>query len=318
MLIALLLPFISIPVCYGASGTYTYEKQSTWSGSCQTGTEQSPIDLRINDAKVKDFPKISIHVNATMPMGVITVDNTGHSVTFKSDHLKTILIAGGGLKGDYKVAQFHFHWGKTDTEGSEHLLDGKASPLEMHAVTMKTRFDSLKQALESDDRDALAVFGVFYQIDDADSPAWQGPGAIDEIGETLTVAKGQKETKELNVQFRDLLPNDLSQFFRYNGSLTTPGCNEQVLWTVFQNKMSITQEVLQKFQEIKGEATLNFRKPQDKNEREVFIAQTVFKAQTKAQESLDLDHESSNGVVYSASTVSYCMTLIAILLHFNE
>ena len=93
--------------------------------------------------------------------------NTGHSVTFKSDHLKTILIAGGGLKGDYKVAQFHFHWGKTDTEGSEHLLDGKASPLEMHAVTMKTRFDSLKQALESNDRDALAVFGVFYQINDA-------------------------------------------------------------------------------------------------------------------------------------------------------
>jgi len=312
MLIALLLPFISIPVCYGASGTYTYEEQSTWSGSCQSGTEQSPIDLNTNQAKVKDFPKISIHVNATMPMGVITVDNTGHSVTFKSDHLKTILIAGGGLKGDYKVAQFHFHWGKTDTEGSEHLLDGKASPLEMHAVTMKTRFDSLKQALESDDRDALAVFGVFYQINDA------GPGAIDEIGETLTVAKGQKASKDLKVKFRDLLPNDLSQFFRYNGSLTTPGCNEQVLWTVFQNKMSITQEVLQKFQEIKGEATLNFRKPQDKNKREVFIAQTVFKAQTKAQESLDLDHESSNGVVYSASTVSYCMTLIAILLHFNE
>jgi len=312
MLIALLLPFISIPVCYGASGTYTYEKQSTWSGSCQSGTEQSPIDLNTNQAKVKDFPKISIHVNATMPMGVITVDNTGHSVTFKSDHLKTILIAGGGLKGDYKVAQFHFHWGKTDAEGSEHLLDGKASPLEMHAVTMKTRFDSLKQALESDDRDALAVFGVFYQINDA------GSDAMNEIGETLTVAKGQKASKDLNVKFRDLLPNDLSQFFRYNGSLTTPGCNEQVLWTVFQNKMSITQEVLQKFQEIKGEATLNFRKPQDKNKREVFIAQTVFKAQTKAQESLDLDHESSNGVVYSASTVSYCMTLIAILLHFNE
>ena len=52
MFIALLLPFISIPVCYAASGTsYTYEKQSTWSGSCQSGTEQSPIDLNINQAK---------------------------------------------------------------------------------------------------------------------------------------------------------------------------------------------------------------------------------------------------------------------------
>ena len=77
-----------------------------------------------------------------------------------------------------------------------------------------------------------------------------------EIGETLTVAKGQKETKKLNVKFRDLLPNDLSQFFRYNGSLTTPGCNEKVIWTVFQNKMSITQEVLQKFQEVRSESCI--------------------------------------------------------------
>ena len=94
-------------------------------------------------------------------------DNTGHSVTFSSDYLSTIVITGGGLKGEYKVAQFHFHWGITDAEGSEHLLDGKASPLEMHVVTMKTRFDSLRKALESHDRDALAVFGVFYQINDA-------------------------------------------------------------------------------------------------------------------------------------------------------
>ena len=77
-----------------------------------------------------------------------------------------------------------------------------------------------------------------------------------EIGETLTVAKGQKESKELNVKFRDLLPKDLSQFFRYNGSLTTPGCDEKVLWTVFQNKMIISQEVLQKFQEVRPESCI--------------------------------------------------------------
>ena len=53
--------------------------------------------------------------------------------------------------------------------------------------------------------------------------------------------------------------------------------------------------------QMKGEATWNFRKLQDKNGREVFITA-----------------QSSNGVVYSASIVSYYMTLIAILLHFNE
>ena len=31
---------------------------------------------------------------------------------------------GGGLKGEYIFAQFHFHWGKDSSLGSEHTIDG--------------------------------------------------------------------------------------------------------------------------------------------------------------------------------------------------
>ena len=52
MFIALLLPFISIPVCYGASDdTYDYVDQDSWPGSCQSGKEQSPIALNTTQAK---------------------------------------------------------------------------------------------------------------------------------------------------------------------------------------------------------------------------------------------------------------------------
>ena len=38
-----------------------------------------------------------------------------------------------------------------------------------------------------------------------------------------------------------MLPTDLTKFFRYPGSLTTPGCYESVNWTVFKDPVKISQ-----------------------------------------------------------------------------
>lgn len=269
MYLVLFLTFISIPVCvYGeGSGGYTYDKQGSWSGSCQSGKEQSPIDIKTATAKVKKFPEIAINAKANEPIGEVNVNNAGHSVTFSNDDFLNIEISGGGLSGVYKMVQFHFHWGKTDTNGSEHLVDNKASPLEMHTVTMKKKFASLKAALDSSDRDALAVFGVLFEVKD-NEPTTLHPFKDKRI---LAVEKGNKESKTLNMKFRDLLPKDLGRFFRYDGSLTTPGCNEKVKWTVFQEKMTVCKPVMNKLRSIKGEKTHNFRKPQALYQREVFV-----------------------------------------------
>lgn len=40
---------------------------------------------------------------------------------------------------------------------------------------------------------------------------------------------------------RDLLPSQLWQFFRYNGSLTTPPCYQSVVWTVFRDRAHISR-----------------------------------------------------------------------------
>ncbi len=43
-------------------------------------------------------------------------------------------VEAGGLPSTFRLAQLHFHWGEKATFGSEHLVDGRAFPLEMHLV----------------------------------------------------------------------------------------------------------------------------------------------------------------------------------------
>ena len=40
-------------------------------------------------------------------------------------------LTGGPIVGEFKLAQFHFHWGSDNNCGSEHTLDGRCYPAEV-------------------------------------------------------------------------------------------------------------------------------------------------------------------------------------------
>ncbi|PNJ55960.1 CA14 isoform 5, partial [Pongo abelii] len=79
---------------------------------------------------------------------------------------------------------------------------------------------------------------------------------------------------------RELLPPQLGQYFRYNGSLTTPPCYQSVLWTVFYRRSQISMEQLEKLQgtlfsteeEPSKLLIQNYRAPQPLNQRMVFAS----------------------------------------------
>ena len=62
---------------------------------------------------------------------------------------------------------------------------------------------------------------------------------------------------------KDYVPTDVSGFYSYSGSLTTPGCDEIVNWTVFTSKLSISQNQIDKFKHLQtahgGEMHYNYR-----------------------------------------------------------
>uniref|UniRef100_UPI002952AB59 carbonic anhydrase 5A, mitochondrial-like n=1 Tax=Panthera onca TaxID=9690 RepID=UPI002952AB59 len=72
-------------------------------------------------------------------------------------------ISGGPLENHYRLKQFHFHWGAVDAWGSEHTVDDRAYPAELHLVHWNAaKYRSYKEAVLGES--GLAVIGVFLQL----------------------------------------------------------------------------------------------------------------------------------------------------------
>ncbi|XP_036880754.1 carbonic anhydrase 14 isoform X15 [Manis javanica] len=61
-----------------------------------------------------------------------------------------------------------------------------------------------------------------------------------EVGETKNPAYEHILSHLHEIRHKELLPPRLEQYFRYNGSLTTPPCYQSVLWTVFNQRAQIS------------------------------------------------------------------------------
>jgi len=293
--------------CYG----WNYEDQDGWPQFECSGRRQSPIDILTPNTQPSYHNKIAWKNNATQ-FGFVLVKNNGHGFSVKGETLKTNLLYGGGLKARYKLAQFHYHWGPTDTprarktrsvhskhenhskpkslkhrqskhhhssysgrphhQGSEHRVDGRQWPAELHLVHFREDFPDISAALKSNQIDALAVVGVLLKREKR-SPIGHEESLLHAVEEVPS----HKDSRRVHVgetTIHHLIPHDLTAFYRYDGSLTTPTCNEQVIWTVLQEEKSISNELLDAFVHIKdlyGNA-LNYtgRDPQPINSRIVF------------------------------------------------
>ncbi|XP_033115368.1 carbonic anhydrase 13-like [Anneissia japonica] len=178
-------------------------------------------------------------------------------------------ISGGGLQGSYLTAQFHFHWGSTLKQGSEHLVDSTAYPAEIHVVHYSDRFTSVPAA--ANDPTGLAVLGVFIQESNEDNSNFN---TIISAIQDVQQAGNQSEIQVFDLN--SILPDDLTRFYRYPGSLTTPECNEAIVWTVFKKPISLSSSQIARFRTLQNEAGEpikdNFRPPQQLNGRKVVFS----------------------------------------------
>ena len=84
----------------------------------------------------------------------------------------------------------------------------------------------------------MAVLGFFYEIDE-DGKDYEMFKKLNNPLKKITTTRRTKPTIQ-SFNLKDFLPEDPEKedFYRYNGSLTTPGCNQVVTWTVFKGCMT--------------------------------------------------------------------------------
>ncbi|KAJ8342242.1 hypothetical protein SKAU_G00321700 [Synaphobranchus kaupii] len=200
------------------------------------GDRQSPIN--IVTSKVRHDPALTeLHFQGYHEAHDVTVENMGHSAHFTLP--PTLRLSGGQLPDTYKALQFHLHWGTDASPGSEHTLDGERFPMELHIVHIKERYSTLEEA--ENDTSGIALLAFFFEESAEDNTHFavvaEGLGRVRYTGNSSTVRA---------VRLGDIMPatEELHRYYRYRGSMTTPSCDQAVVWTLFHRTIPVSRRQL--------------------------------------------------------------------------
>ena len=139
----------------------------------------------------------------------------------------------------FELLQFHAH------VPSEHWIDGKQFMMEAHYVHRNTNGQ-------------LAVIAMLYNEGISNPKLDEQVDAIPaEVGKTVPFVISLSDLQIISIN---------KDYYRYNGSLTTPPCSEAVRWYVLKEQHSISRERRDIFNRLIGD---DARGPQPINARPI-------------------------------------------------
>jgi len=181
---------------------------------CSKGRNQSPIDL-------------VAHLSPELPELVFEYTKPGNLDEINTGHAIREVVTPGNIivfhDERYELKQFHFH------SPSEHRVNGEAFPMEVHFV-------------HQDQKGNYAVVGLLFEEGETNDLLNELPSFRAERGE---------DPGGDPVDFNELI-TDRTDYFLYNGSLTTPPCTEGVQWIVLKQPVIASPEQIQHYHDLVG------------------------------------------------------------------
>ncbi|NWI41494.1 CAH8 protein, partial [Sylvia borin] len=209
------------------------------------GEYQSPINLNSREAKY-DPSLLEVRLS---PNYVVCRDceviNDGHSIQIALKS-KSVLIGGPLPRGhEFELHDVRFHWGRENQRGSEHTVNFKAFPMELHLMHWNsTLYSSIEEAVGK--KHGIAIIALFVQI----GKEHVGLKAVTEILQDIQYKGKSKTIPCFNPN--SLLPDPLLRdYWVYEGSLTIPPCSEGVTWILFRYPLTVSQVQIEEFRRLR-------------------------------------------------------------------
>ncbi|MEJ2045415.1 MAG: carbonic anhydrase family protein [Reinekea sp.] len=197
----------------GDEGPKNWAKLSPDYSFCGSGKNQSPINL--TGFIESELSKI----NFNYKKGGNEILNNGHTIQVNYPAGSTISLNGH----QYELKQYHFH------APSENLINGKSYPMEAHFV-------------HADKDGNLAVIAVMLK-EGKENPT------LAKAWKHIPEREGKVNTFQTAASAWDILPAN-KEYYRFNGSLTTPPCTEGVTWLVMKNPVTVSKAQIEKFSNV--------------------------------------------------------------------
>ena len=198
-----------------------------------SGTSQSPINIESSQTTT---PIVKNTLNVNYHESKIDIVNNGHTEEFVISKGNTIIFNGK----EYELKQFHMH------TVSEHTINGKHFPLEIHFVNKANDGTYAVISLLVEEGKESTFLNTYI----SHFPKEEG-----------------EYTERGSLKVINILPNT-THYYHYKGSFTTSPCTEAVEWILLKEHPTASKKQLERLHQLMHD---NYRPLQAVNNRKIEV-----------------------------------------------